>query len=436
VVWDFEDSNTCEIVVPFIHNVQSKQCLSPIDYFNTTISDFSNYAVGTLFIEVNTEMQANETAPQTVDVVVNVRAGSDIQYFALDRLFLLPYHQAEPTKFKTPEQKAYANITPKGIANPLKHDGWVETTKEKSTTTLANTAATRSSTAAETTYGEEFVSIRQAVKRFMPWYTEQIGETSTSDAERIVLMSPNPCPRAAITTQTTGFRQVTWIDYFSCAYAFRRGGTNIKFTVDPITVGDITFTDAPTIYIRGFNRTDLYGTIHTATPQAEPVVVVTLPTGDDAVGIAAFEQPIFLKTEGIGSIACPYYSTYHQLLNEFAGDTNPLYFSPAFVGDGVIPQNYYELSLPPKQSIEYNMRFFIAGRDDYEFSYFLGVPVMEYIGPRPPPTTPPPTLKESNVLNKPMQHLESNVQSKPMHKPNEFSQKITRVFRDPRTHTQ
>jgi len=363
--WDLAENSQYEFTVPFVHYLQMAKTPYGNSWDDLPTDDVEKYAIGDIVIFVNTELVAPPTVVNTIVTLVEMSGMPDLEFAAPT----LGYSAAPVVNDAAPPSLlTRAHVGDKTI-------GWFDPAEER-VFSINNKAIKRSKTASATLAGELVTSVRQLVKRYAGMSSDVIAisglEPSTSTQLGLKLYPDHLVKDYEIDAQPLQGNKfgISWINKFYPLYAFRRGGIRLKIAfveVDP--------TAAP------FPRTLFVGYDFPEAVAGDAITefMTTFVSGGatDQTYMADFTEnhmPIYISNEGVASLEIPYYSNYHCLFNEYQIKDVKYYFAGSAEEFGHVSCMTLQLTAPSKGN--HFGRIYRAGRDDFEFGFFLGTPLM------------------------------------------------------------
>lgn len=307
---------------------------------------------GTFYVQVLNDLRAVSTVSQSIDVLVEVSAGSDFELAAPTSPMIQPVIITSST----------SSSRTRNFLNRLKAQVGEEDTREDEQSNVVNADQMGEKLDMGNwnlnlaMIGEKCLSLRQLYKR-----SSQSASVTLTESGSISIFPFAPrLFDVRTTTGTTTATPSSFMDYFNNLFAFWRGSVNIKVFSEALTSNRVKVEAA-----LSFPTSNGQG--QQTLPSQSTLVSTTIPAVNNRSSDPV--QIVFQELEGCVDITCPYYSDVHM---------SPV--SDYTFNDGNVLLSMY----PPYLVIISNLpagtyNIFRSACDSYQLGYLIGPPRCEFV---------------------------------------------------------
>nr|UVF62135.1 MAG: ORF2 [Bat faecal associated dicistrovirus 4] len=313
------------------------------------VADKTAYNVpGVVHVEVLNDLKAASSVASSIDVLVEISAGSDFELAAPCAPIIQPVNTTTSPSAASRLLRAMAQVGEEVAredeqSNIVNHDQLGQ--KVDFGNWMLNLAM----------HGEKCLSLRQLIKR------SSNSATVTLSSSGSICIAPFS-PQINYSRSTTGDRVTvpkSFLDYFAGLYSFWRGSVNLKIFSSSLISNRVNVEAVISF------PTDSTG--QETLPAQSTLVSTTIPVTN---GYHSSPVQIILQDlEGCIDVTCPYYNSTHMSpVSDYTfNNTNCTLnmYPPYLVVISNLPAGTYTI--------------FRAAADDYQLGYLLGAPKCEFV---------------------------------------------------------
>uniref|UniRef100_A0AAT9JPP3 Capsid polyprotein VP90 n=1 Tax=Reticulitermes speratus dicistrovirus TaxID=3032235 RepID=A0AAT9JPP3_9VIRU len=413
VIVDLRTSTEVSFTVPYVSSRMWMYCIKPdASWLSTNSSLMYNCATGIVKVDVLNNLVAANNVYQSIDCIVEVAGGPDLEFAAPSSPSYIPYGgtftssrgersvgKKKKKKETTDEDETVEPIDVSGspaLEELVKFDSTVldaeaqvlgtdeaiarndaQHGEHPQSINLERVKANWSPVAM--CMGEKIMSIRQLIKRFGSWRTLDIKPTVAANGQTMVIL---PFTVNAPPTTVPGTASIiSMLDYYYYIYAFWRGSVRIKMNIQSYsgTAPNLTYqTERSGVDWKMYcaAQDTLNAIVTSLNADGTPIQIVTLANARKVGGCS--QLYIDSHIEGLQEIEIPYYNVSHISPAYLVGATeSPLSLANAYKGHvppvAVLCEPLNTTADVTGTSMR-TYRFMRAAGDDYSLMYLLGCP--------------------------------------------------------------
>lgn len=329
-VIDLRDGNEFCLTFPYCHNTM----YSSTDLNQTTFRP-------KVYLYVLNELVAPESVSQSVQILVEVRGGHDLEYQVPKRCNRFPIDLIAPQAAGDDQVQP---IVCSNIGNSVVHDP--------------------SSMASQLCIGESCTSLLVLMKRYLKFFSDVTSFPTASRLEVYPYIFGSLRSTGVAGGGTAAVFVGDYLSLFASMYAHSRGGVRFRIVCDAVSESDTTVGSfIGSYFLRPTSNSPVFfGSSGTETGLGLPTYV-----GGKANGPTTFDSSYASGT----AVSFPMYNRTYCRLNRLSIDNSAMGSA-----SDVCP---FSLSIDTTQPFGTNASVYRCAADDFHMSFWLGVPPLAFV---------------------------------------------------------